>query len=614
MPRTENEIRDHLLERLDLVEPGLTLIGREKLLRNISGARGFLDIFARTSDGKFLIIEVKRSDATAREAIQELYKYVALIKQNLLVKYTEVRLIIASTDWHELNAPFTEFVHTSPYDCTGINLHLGADGLTQTASEVVVAPLERPRRISRRHFIWGFKDEEAAKRGVTMISAHMKACGLQDFVIFLLAVRVNGDTENRYLYFAQQELSLDEYMMKIKMQAPSGELSEFKEHIDELVDEEDKVSEAADKVWEFGYGTLHRQLSSIESIISYPERARIWFSSKKLVSSELFRYGRFKDDFLTDVQIQAELIGSDGASFHHFEMEAKLLSKTEMQAIRDGANNILHANAVWRSAINDFCDYATFHRAISVKLRIFCNEDILRSLAYMTIGQPQYTDIFEFQIEWPDKVEKYLGIILWDGTLPEFKPIIDDYFEGDQFQYFTYAHFGEQRGLNADLLENLGLSYHVATVRDESLKTVNTSKTQIKETRKQSSKLILEFPVENPIFCGRLIKIFLEHEQEFAMNFDTGALTFAEGRFTSMLPSKRSVDGTYWAGSEASKCDICSRDLTSARFMIDGPAVANGPWACMCAICFDGGQEQIGLGKGQLYEREGARWRLIAGA
>jgi len=54
--RTEGEIRDHLLENLDLVEDGLTLIGKETLLRNIRGARGFLDIFARTSDGKFLII------------------------------------------------------------------------------------------------------------------------------------------------------------------------------------------------------------------------------------------------------------------------------------------------------------------------------------------------------------------------------------------------------------------------------------------------------------------------------------------------------------------------------------------------------------------------------
>src|SRR5579871_5898540 len=118
--RTENEIRDHLSEHLGLIEEGLTLIDKEVVLHNDKGAKGFLDIFARTADGKFLIIEVKRSDGAAREAIQELVKYIALLKQNMLVKYAEVRLMVASTEWRELIVPFSEFVRSAPYDCRGL--------------------------------------------------------------------------------------------------------------------------------------------------------------------------------------------------------------------------------------------------------------------------------------------------------------------------------------------------------------------------------------------------------------------------------------------------------------------------------------------------------------
>ena len=80
LKRTESEIRDQLARDLDLIETGLSLIDKDVLLPNDKGAKGFLDIFCRTANNKYLIVEVKRSDAAAREAIHELVKYVALLK------------------------------------------------------------------------------------------------------------------------------------------------------------------------------------------------------------------------------------------------------------------------------------------------------------------------------------------------------------------------------------------------------------------------------------------------------------------------------------------------------------------------------------------------------
>jgi RecB family endonuclease NucS len=66
--RTEDKIRDYLAAHLDLIEDGLTLINKEEYLPNDKGASGFIDIFAKSKDGRLLIIEIKRSDAAARRS------------------------------------------------------------------------------------------------------------------------------------------------------------------------------------------------------------------------------------------------------------------------------------------------------------------------------------------------------------------------------------------------------------------------------------------------------------------------------------------------------------------------------------------------------------------
>ncbi|MDB5740982.1 MAG: hypothetical protein JWP16_2022 [Alphaproteobacteria bacterium] len=128
-PRSEDEIRDYLAKNLHLVEPGLTLIDKEKLLPNDKGAKGFVDLFVRTATGQLVVIEIKRSDAAARQCLHELSKYAALLRQNLLVKDSEFRLVVLSTDWHELLVPFAEFVTATRYNCSGHVIVLDKKGL-----------------------------------------------------------------------------------------------------------------------------------------------------------------------------------------------------------------------------------------------------------------------------------------------------------------------------------------------------------------------------------------------------------------------------------------------------------------------------------------------------
>ena len=65
---SENVIRDRFSARLDILEAGLTLVDVNHKLPNAVGAKGFIDILRADRLGAFVVIELKRSDQSSREA------------------------------------------------------------------------------------------------------------------------------------------------------------------------------------------------------------------------------------------------------------------------------------------------------------------------------------------------------------------------------------------------------------------------------------------------------------------------------------------------------------------------------------------------------------------
>ncbi len=78
--KTEAALRDELATKLFLIEPGLTLIEKEHPLPNRIGAKGFIDILARDRFGNRVIMELKRSNQTARQSLHKIMKYVPLLE------------------------------------------------------------------------------------------------------------------------------------------------------------------------------------------------------------------------------------------------------------------------------------------------------------------------------------------------------------------------------------------------------------------------------------------------------------------------------------------------------------------------------------------------------
>ncbi|MFL5381531.1 MAG: endonuclease NucS domain-containing protein, partial [Longimicrobiaceae bacterium] len=90
--RFEDTIRDYLVEDISLLGQDLTVMEKEKYVPHHLGTRGFIDILAKDGRGNFVIIELKRSGASSREAIHEVFKYVEGIKQQQLANDGEIRV------------------------------------------------------------------------------------------------------------------------------------------------------------------------------------------------------------------------------------------------------------------------------------------------------------------------------------------------------------------------------------------------------------------------------------------------------------------------------------------------------------------------------------------
>jgi RecB family endonuclease NucS len=97
MQEIEKVIRTNLAKNLSFIDSNLILIKEEYYLQNYYGSKGYIDILAKDSDNNCVIIELKRSNQSARQALHEITKYHSLLQQNLHVKDSEIRTIIIST-------------------------------------------------------------------------------------------------------------------------------------------------------------------------------------------------------------------------------------------------------------------------------------------------------------------------------------------------------------------------------------------------------------------------------------------------------------------------------------------------------------------------------------
>lgn len=610
---TENQIRDYLVEHLYLVDPSLKFLSKEFYLPNATGAAGFLDIFARDSNGKLVIIEIKRTDAAAREAIQELYKYVSLIRKRQLVKDTEIRLILLSVQWHELSAPFSELCKSAPFEITAGKIILGDTGIPVAVTPVSPITTSTERKIGIRHFLWGFPDKSAADIAIKKIAKIIKNSGLEDFLLIQSRATRHKLGGRSFIYFAQRELHLEEYLKIIEKNSNEKDFSEFKKQLESYTELDDKVAEASDQTWLGTNGFSFRDFGADTGEISGPEKGRHWFENGTQVDIQIHRFGRFNDEWLEDATIIREICGEGGVSTVNFSFVANNYSPPEMKALSEGVDNVFFFNQTWQSTVHQLIHYAQQKTGnVKIIIQAFSSDDILRSITGLAFGYPHYIPCFTFDIKNNGKLENFVGFPEWDGKKPDFEKIIEDHFFGNIMGYFTACHFGENRTLNHDVMSDLGVHYTVSQKIDGHLQRIRIQGSSILQNKKSFRSLhhlVKEHKEEISSFAKKfltidngLAEIVIKHIIHAEAEHDLSKITKNEPRPRSEL---------YWNG-DIHKCDLCEYSFESLEFMVDA-IFKNGFGTNVCAYCFLKEGRGIGTGLGQIYKKTSQGWLHIAG-
>jgi Endonuclease NucS len=179
---TESRLRDMLAENLDLLEPGLRLDDMEHRLENAVGAGGRMDILARDRHRRYVIVEVKRSDSTAREALDEIAKYTELLRREEGIPPHEIRAIIASTTWHELLVPVSNFARDWSHNVRGYRLLVDEDARLVGAEKVSFLTEVRPQRLTPVHFVYYYRSPAERDAGWSQILRTVGMMGVRDVV------------------------------------------------------------------------------------------------------------------------------------------------------------------------------------------------------------------------------------------------------------------------------------------------------------------------------------------------------------------------------------------------------------------------------------------------
>ncbi|MFD7413064.1 endonuclease NucS domain-containing protein [Kitasatospora purpeofusca] len=177
----ESELRDLLATRLEVLEPGLSLVRCEFSLRDAPlGTRGRIDILARDRHGLWVIIELKRERSSSRQALHEIAKYAELLQRDKQLAPDRIRALVVSTDWSELLVPVSNMARDWSHDLRGYELHVGVDGRL-SADRVALLPESPERYITPVHGIYLYASPRERDRGwrqIRQIAAEVGATNL----------------------------------------------------------------------------------------------------------------------------------------------------------------------------------------------------------------------------------------------------------------------------------------------------------------------------------------------------------------------------------------------------------------------------------------------------
>jgi hypothetical protein len=524
MERVEEQIRDFLSENITFISNDLTFIQKEYPLPNNVGTRGRIDILAKDEENNFVIIEIKRSNQTARQAITEVCKYSALLKQNLHIKDSEIRIIIISTTWDELLVPFSEFKKHSLLLVEGYEISIDGSNIPINIKKVKPADNNFIRKLSRNYIVFLYDNKEIFKNVFKQIESLMSLIGLKDYILILEECNIENEmvVYPYAIYVVFQRYDEHYYLEKIR---------DIADKLD--VDMEDAINykyfcESDEEYLQYLENCLLMKLTEgIESDdleIGYPEKFLSSFDFGWKVA-EIIKNGYFKKDLrLTDSMIIYEVCGLDGINIQSYANQTHSKFKAKLVEIKDTSKECLFFNNIWKQSIDSiFSNIINRNTDFRINVLIFNPNTILESLvkAYY-YKNDEFLPFFEITVDYVDEelTEIYRGIIEWNGTKNHnLNEILRRFFYKNSENYFIYTHTGDIRKFDIPITNYLGLEYktEVTVLQNKCNDTYNVDfkGNDIILREKTNEKTIKDFMNESHEFINELIGLYSRYTAGF---------------------------------------------------------------------------------------------------
>lgn len=477
----ESTLRDLIAQNIEKLKPGLTLLQKEQYIPNEHGTKSFIDLYATDKRNRHILIELKRSTVSARQAIHEVNKYVESVKQYFGAKDSEVHVIIASTEWTELIIPFSRLCSDAGFSIEGIQIDITEDPADFQVLPILPLPIKQGRFIAPWHNVYWYDDLASFQQGIDAIENAYSQKGIDDYVIvkfhlpdpsmtyiynsilkdketdiFHAGKTTNPPQMNEYIaYTAVQILSTDKCLQIISHDEDA--LAEAIEILPDMDDEE-------------ALCYLHECVEAIEPSpkcdyyeIGYPAKFSHIFEHEDCTPLGIIRHGIFaRNAVLSDDTLYSELQGEDGSTGAKFRKNVRISNHAHVKALKEDITSALKTNPVWQGHILHIIDEVKSEFPDSeIDISIF-NPCTGIFAIYYTLTKDDgllYLPSYRILVKNQVNTRLYFGALETGGPAKTFSQLLDKYYYGRLDVLLISLTWGGRDERDSDIVEDLGAQY-----------------------------------------------------------------------------------------------------------------------------------------------------------
>jgi hypothetical protein len=462
----ESSICDRLSKTLDILEPGLTLIEVNHKLPNNVGAKGFIDILAKDRLGNLVLIELKRSDQAARQALFEILKYMPLFRRQHGTPAHRIRCFIVSTTWRELLVPFSEFRRLCETQTEGFRIEVDEAGNVLRSEKVPDHIEARGPQPFRMHVAYLYPSADERTRALPLLRDAYANAGADGYL--LLHLNYEGE-DQRVIYPFGAYFVPTQVRPELLDKLTDETIAELEEAEGESSNAGSIREGAEDRFLAIVQDSIgdHFLTTNLESIIRSPESFTAMVEGGWAVRS-IDRVGPFASTaVMPDAEVLALVKGVAGESTVRYARLGSPQHRLDWAEVRQGASNCLHGNLTWEAAFAWFLDHVEREFPDGVAFLQVYNPLMLPESLYRFAvdNDPEYIPQMALMVNSADgtRREGLVGTVVWDGQAVPIS--VDEVFAADLcdglHEYYMHKTLGSAWELDEELMRRHGLAYDV---------------------------------------------------------------------------------------------------------------------------------------------------------